>query len=164
MPGQKNKGRKNVRKNRVIQYELPEPTDENPIAIVKKSQGGRPPRFVVNTINGDEYVAPIQGSIARGPKRVLVKPGNYVLLIPFEDSVCGTNVSKESKTKYYINHVYTSDDVRTLDKKGFLKKKTVEGTEETEAEIVFETVNGGEEEGADEEEGSDGFEFDIDAI
>ena len=163
MPGQRQKGKKNVRKNRVIQYELPEPTDENLIAVVKKSQGGRPPRFVVNTINGDEYVAPIQGSIARGPKRVLVKPGNYVLLIPFEDSLCGTNVSKESKTKYYINHVYTSDDVRTLDKKGFLKKKTVEGTEETEAEIVFETVNGG----ADEEEGSDGFdgfEFDIDAI
>jgi hypothetical protein len=161
MPGQRQKGKKNARKNRAIQYELPEPTDKNLIAVVKKSQGGRPPRFVVNTIYGDEYVAPIQGSIARGPKRVLVKPGNYVLLIPFEDSVCGTNVSNESKTKYYINHVYTSDDVRTLDKKGFLKKKTLEETEE--AEIVFETVNGGAGAGSDEE-GSDGFEFDIDAI
>ena len=163
MPGQRNKGKKNVRKNRVIQYELPEPTDKNLIAVVKKSQGGRPPRFVVITINGDEYVAPIQGSIARGPKRVLVKPGDYVLLIPFEDSVCGTNVSKESGTKYYINHVYTSDDVRTLDKKGFLKKKTLEETEETEAEIVFGGV--GETTGATEgDDSDDGFEFDIDAI
>ena len=121
MPGQRNKGKKNIRKNKV-KIELIEPSNTQLIAVIEKSQGGRPPRFTCKTLDGETIIAPIQGSIARGPKRVLVKPHDYVLLDKLGDLTFG----KEGSCSYYINHVYTKNDKRELEKKGYFDKGKVE--------------------------------------
>lgn len=137
MPGQRQKGKKNVKRTSKNKFELVLPEEGSFIASVIATHGGRPPRFTCKTINGDEINAPLQGSIARGPKRTLVKKGFFVLLVPHEDTkITGTNTSKLAETTYYINHVYTDDDIRELQKKGFFTKpeKAEDADEDT---IVF---------------------------
>jgi len=126
MVGQRQKGKNNKKKSKV-RYEMVEPSEEQKIAIVEDSLGGYPPRFSVNTIDEVKYIVPIQGSIAKGPRRVIVKRGDYVLL----DKLEGV-----SGDKYYINHVYTKDDVRELTKKGYLEKK-VKKADEVSGDRIF---------------------------
>ena len=75
----KKKGKKNIRRFKV-RIELIEPGKDDEIAVIENTHGGRPPRFSCRTINDDLINAPIQGSIAKGPRRVLVKKGDFVLL------------------------------------------------------------------------------------
>ena len=122
MPGQRQKGKKNIRRFKV-RIELIEPGKDDEIAVIENTHGGRPPRFSCRTINDDLINAPIQGSIAKGPRRVLVKKGDFVLLSKLECS---------SSDSYYIHHVYTKNDVKELEKKGLLKKvKKVDEDEKT---------------------------------
>lgn len=152
MPGQKRKGRNNKRKIKV-KFELVQPNiDEGEIiAVVTATQGGYPPRFTCETIDGESFVAPIQGSIAKGPKRQFVKKGMYVLCVPMKcDSLTMNSNSLESK-RMIIHHVYSDKDVRELDKKGFLKKvsdfkddEIVFGANETEDDnkvVDFDIAN-----------------------
>ena len=112
MPGQKQKGKKNIKRSKT-KYELVLPKNGEEIACVFAAHGGRPPRFTCKTLVGEEINAPLQGSIARGPKRTLVKKGFYVLLVPFEETkVTGTNTSKLAQTTYYINQIILSFSVK----------------------------------------------------
>ena len=133
MPGQRQKGKGNVRRSRV-RTELVEPSEGQLIAVVEATHGGYPPRFGCRTINDDLIIAPIQGSIAKGPRRVLVRKGDYVLLDMLECVSGGES--------YYIHHVYTKDDVRELSKKGMLEKmvKTADESHTTAVVIGKETV------------------------
>jgi len=131
MPGQRQKGKRNVRRTR-IRYELVEPSGGQLLAHIEATHGGYPPRFGCRTINDDLIIAPIQGSIAKGPKRVLVKKGDLVLLDPTEFST-----GKDCSTSYYIHHVYTASDKRELEKKGLLDKKEKTAEETTTTKIVF---------------------------
>lgn len=135
MPGQKQKGKHNVRRTRT-RFELVEPSAGQLIAEVETTHGGYPARFGCKTIDGDLIVAPIQGSIAKGPRRVLVKKGDFVLLDPLN---CTTG--KEGTHSYYIHHVYTNDDKRSLDKKGLLEQKTKRAEETTDTKILFGDKN-----------------------
>lgn len=133
MPGQKQKGKNNVKKSKV-RYEFIEPTKNQLIAIIEDTHGGYPPRFGCKTIEGDKIIAPIQGSISKGPKRVLVKKGDYVLLEPIEFE----------KGKYFIHHVYQKDDNRLLQKKGYLDNKVKDESNVIFGEAVEESIEVGE--------------------
>ena len=129
MPGHKQKGKKNIRRTKV-RFELLEPTGDQIIAVIEGTHGGYPPRFSCRTMTNELIVAPIQGSISKGPKRVLVKKDDLVLLEPLECNSGG-------ETKYYIHHVYTKDDKRDLEKKGHLTIKTKTAEESMQTEVVF---------------------------
>lgn len=131
MPGQRQKGKKNIRKSRV-RYELVEPLEDQLIAEVEATHGGYPPRFSCKTMSGDIIIAPIQGSIAKGPRRVLVRKGDLVLLDPLKDYT-----TKDGKMSYYIHHVYTAGDKRELEKSGHLKAKVKTAEETKESKVVF---------------------------
>ena len=119
MPGQRNKGNKNRAKTSNIRFELVEPVEDQHLAVVDTCHGGYPPRFGCKVFSTDEIIiAPIQGSIAKGPKRVLVKIGSVVLLDILQN-ITGKNGSK----LYYINHVYSADDIKQLEKKGYLQNQ-----------------------------------------
>lgn len=128
MPGQKQKGKKNLRRTK-FSTELIEPIEGQLIAVVETTHGGYPPRFGCRTTNDDLIIAPIQGSIAKGPRRVLVRKGDYVLLELLE-CVSGTEA-------YYIHHVYTKDDVANLNKKNYLDKNITKGDETKSQKVVF---------------------------
>lgn len=153
MPGQRQKGKKNIRRTRV-RYELIEPSEGQQIAEIEATHGGYPARFGCRSIDGDLIVAPIQGSIAKGPRRVLVRKGDLVLLDPLE-----VTSGKEGMVSYYIHHVYTSEDKRQLEKKGYLEKKTKTAGETHTTDVVF-----GEENMLKEAEKALDEEVDIDAI
>ncbi|ADO67489.1 hypothetical protein crov455 [Cafeteria roenbergensis virus] len=131
MPGQKQKGKKNVRRTKT-RFELIEPSKGQLIAEVEDTHGGYPPRFSCKTVDGDIIIAPIQGSIMKGPKRVLVKKDNLVLLVPIDFTT-----GKEGTTSYYIHHVYTSEDRHQLEKKGFLEKKDKISDATKSTKVVF---------------------------
>lgn len=152
MPGQRQKGKGNVRRTRT-RFELAEPTGGQLIAEVEATHGGYPPRFGCRTVDDDLIIAPIQGSIAKGPKRVLVKKGDLVLLDPID-----ITTGKEGTKSYYIHHVYTKDDRRQLEKKGILEKKA-KAAEETTSRVVF-----GAESKEKEQEKAKDEEVDIDNI
>ena len=152
MPGHRQKGKGNVRRTRT-RYELAEPTEGQLIAEIEATHGGYPARFGCRTVDDDLIIAPIQGSIAKGPKRVLVKKGDLVLLDPIDFTT-----GKEGARSYYIHHVYTKDDTRQLEKKGILEKKT-KAAEETATRVVFGADSKEKEEVKEKDE-----EVDIDNI
>lgn len=146
MPGQKQKGKKNVRVERNKHFFVePDFSLGHLIAVIKNTHGGYPPRFTCQSINGEEFVAPIQGSIAKGPKRQLVRKEDTVLCIPMECDTMTMNTNSLESKKFIIHHVYDKDDIRILEKKGYLSKKTIskeedmviigDGVKEEKAEI-----------------------------
>jgi len=137
MPGQKRKGMNNRRKLKSsIKFALVEPnlvTGEI-IAVITATQGGSPPRFTCESIEGESFIAPIQGSIASGPKRQFVKKGMYVLCVPMECDTMTMSSNSLDMKKMIIHHVYSVNDVKQLEKKGFLKKADISKDED---DIVF---------------------------
>jgi len=137
MPGQKQKGKNNKRKFKSnIKFELTEPDIEagEIVAVITATHGGYPPRFTCETVDGESFIAPIQGSIAKGPKRQFVKKGMYVLCVPMEcDTMTMSSGSLETK-KMIVHHVYSDNDVKQLERKGFLKKLDVSKDED---DIIF---------------------------
>ena len=145
MPGKKQSGKKNVRKSRT-QTGLELPKDNQQIAIVEATHGGYPAHFGCRTINDDLIIAPIRGSMSRGPKRVIVKKEDYVLLDLMDCT---------SRDSWYINHVYTKDDIKQLNKLGLLDAKEKSAADTKETQVVFGTgpaCEGNADKTADEDE------------
>ena len=143
MPGQRQKGKKNKRRTRIV-FATPEPSGDQIVAQVETTHGGYPARFGCKPVDGgDVIIAPIQGSIAKGPRRVLIRKDNYVLLDKLE--------CMSGKDAYYIHHVYTKDDIKQLESRGYLEKKVKNADEVTQTQIIIsDTVEKKKEESDDE--------------
>lgn len=128
MPGQRQKGKRNVRKTKYVN-ELIEPSKSQLICKIETCHGGYPARFSCKTLNDDIIIAPIQGSISKGPRRVMIKKGDYVLLDLIEFISSGES--------YYIHHVYTKNDVKELEKKGLLNKTVNKDSSKTDTSLIF---------------------------
>ena len=151
MPGQRQKGKKNKRRTRIV-FATPEPEGDQILAQVETTHGGYPARFGCKPIDGsDVIIAPIQGSISKGPRRVLIRKEDYVLLDKLE---CATG-----KDSYYIHHVYTKDDLKHLESRGHLIKKATSAEESTNTKIIISDVVEQKAEKIEEDE-----EIDIDNI
>ena len=100
--------------------------DENSCyAIVKQPTGGAPPRFDVDIINGDDNISvTLRGAL----KNIRVSAGMYVLLLRAENTT--------EKNKYFINHIYSNNDVKQLKRKGELN--IIEEESKEDDGIMFE--------------------------
>lgn len=149
MPGKKQKGKKNVRKSR-FQVGLELPSGDRKIATVEATHGGYPANFGCRTLDDELIIAPIRGSMSKGPKRVIIRKEDYVLLDLMD---CA------SRDSWYICHVYTKDDVKQLEKMGLLEVAEKAAVETKETQVVFGNSKGVDEEKVDEKD-----ELDIDDI
>jgi hypothetical protein len=102
--------------------------DENTCyAIIKRCTGGAPARFEVDIINGDDNVS----AVLRGAlKNIRIKPDMYVLLLKDENTT--------DRNKYFINHVYSPNDVKQLKRIGELTIIDEETKDELNDGIMFE--------------------------
>jgi len=100
--------------------------DENSCyAIVKGCTGGAPARFNVDIINGDDNISvTLRGAL----KNIRVSAGMYVLLLRDENTT--------EKNKYFINHIYSNNDVKQLKRKGELN--IIEEESKEDDGIMFE--------------------------
>jgi initiation factor 1A len=93
--------------------------------------------------NGQIIIATLKGALVRGPKKKRVEKGQHVLIVR-EDS---------TQDKFWIIHVYNSDDVKRLRKAGELTqikevsdtattpKTTVAFEDDFEDDVVIEESN-----------------------
>ena len=80
-------------------------------------------------MTNQQVQAKLRGTLVKGPKKKLVKTGDYVLIQ--EDN------STTADDKYYIIHVYSPDDIKRLRKAGELAQiKEADATEKVT--VAFE--------------------------
>lgn len=142
MPGQKQKGKKNVRGERNKHYFIePNLLNNDIVATIEATHGGYPPRFTCKTVDGEEFIAPVQGSIAKGPKREFVKKGMVVLCVPMEcDTMTNSSNSIESK-KMIIHHIYKAEEVKELERRGYMNKKGIKKDSQQDQVVIGNNTN-----------------------
>jgi hypothetical protein len=102
------RGRNNrINRRSIVSYGFPVPSANQVLAVIVDRYGGSPPCFSCESLDGRTFKAKVQGSIAKGPRRVMVRLGDFVLLDRME--------SLTWKPRY-IHHVYTCRDRERLAK------------------------------------------------
>ena len=144
MPGQRQKGKGNVRKFR--KREIKYPTAEEPLAIITDTFGYC--NFGCEKIlDKSSVLAKPLNSFSKGPRKVLLKKNDYVLLKPL-----GYTLGKSGKQGFQIIYIYNIDELKELKKKGFLESQ-IQNLENTqESKILFGEENSIKEDILEDEE------------
>ena len=106
----------------IVTTELILPSKEEKIVKINKNISSSPVSFTLKNIKDDDldHTAIAMGSFISGPRKQIIKEGMYVLIF-------------NEFNKWYIKHVYTTDDVKQLEKmKIFTIKETLFETNEDE--------------------------------